>query len=225
MDDVNRAAGVRRPGRGRPARISRGQIVAAARGLPPEGVTMQAVATALGVDRSTLHYHVPDREALVELVASDILQREFAAAELPAGGDWRETLRVFGRHIRDAMIAAGAFSAYYRLPAHGAPEALQQTEQALRELIDAGLSETDAGHALVMLSQLAAAAARDVTMAARNGTHPQIAEVTRAHAAAPPGQLDAARRFFDTWAPASDEQFEFNLDLLITGVEQRLTPA
>lgn len=210
-------------GRGRPARISREQIIAAARKLPPDGLTMQAVATELGVDRSALHYYVPDREALLELVAADIVQSEIGLAELPTGADWRDTLRTFGRHSRDAMVRAGAFSSYFRFPVTSDQKALSQTELVLGELIAAGLSESDAGRTLVMLSQLAAAVARDATMAHRGRPHPQLAEIERVLSTVDPGELVGARRFFATWDPASDEQFEFDLDVFIAGVEQRLT--
>src|ERR1700755_143263 len=81
--------------RGRPARISRERIIAAARTIAPEALTMQKVADALGVDPKALKYHVGDRDALRALVAVDVFESELRRVKIPDGGDWRDVVRVY----------------------------------------------------------------------------------------------------------------------------------
>ncbi|MFI6583024.1 TetR/AcrR family transcriptional regulator [Embleya sp. NPDC050493] len=82
-------------GRGRPARLSRGQIVDAAVGLvyqdPSEPLTVKRVAEAAGSAPMALYRYFPDRDdllfAVADRVASDM---EF---DRPAGSTWQEELR------------------------------------------------------------------------------------------------------------------------------------
>ncbi|MGZ8814674.1 MAG: TetR/AcrR family transcriptional regulator, partial [Mycobacterium sp.] len=93
--------------RGRPPRISRDQIVAAARSISTSDLTMQAVADALGVSRKALHYYVGDRAGLLTLMVLDQFERELAPVELPADDDWRATLRAYAVAFRDGLIRVG----------------------------------------------------------------------------------------------------------------------
>ena len=209
------------PRLGRPPRISRAQIIATARRIPPETLTMQAVATELGVDRSTVNYHVPDRRSLLELVAADVFASEVSTLDLPATGNWRDTVRALARQVRTAMVRAGAFSPYFPMSLSVDGQGpLEQLERAVRELVESGLSETDVGHALTMLSQLAAASARDVTLTDQQRGHPQLPEVQRVLDEQPPTDLPGLRALMSAWDPASDTQFEFDLDVFVAGVER-----
>lgn len=58
--------------RGRPTRISRERIFAAARTIAPEALNMQKVADVLGVDRKALNYHVGDGDGLRQLVTEPV---------------------------------------------------------------------------------------------------------------------------------------------------------
>ena len=65
------------------ARRNRGMIVATAVGLFAErgpGVGMEEIAQAAGLGVGTLYRHFPDRQALVEEIAADTLQRLLTAA-------------------------------------------------------------------------------------------------------------------------------------------------
>src|SRR4051812_22789543 len=61
------------PRRGRPPRISRAQIVQAARNAG-EQPSMADVARALDVAPGALYHHVRDRDELLELVAAQVLE-------------------------------------------------------------------------------------------------------------------------------------------------------
>ena len=184
---------------------------------------MQAVATALGVDRSALNYHVADRAALLELVAADILASEVGGAALPETGDWRETARAFAWQVRGAMIRAGGFSTHFRFPAGDDPRRhLGPPERLLEALVDAGFDQRRAVRVLSMLTQLAAASARDVMAAGDRGMHPQLPEMQHVLEDGGAEELPLVRGLLTTWDPASPEQFEFNLDVFVRGVQQLL---
>ena len=83
---------------GRPARVSRADVVAAAVALADDQgldkVSMRSVAKALGVGTMTLYSHVPGREELVDAM----IDRAYADFELPEPGqDWRTALATHAR--------------------------------------------------------------------------------------------------------------------------------
>lgn len=129
--------------RGRPRQISRDRIVSAARELAPEGLTMQAVADALGVDPKALNYHVGDRDALRELVALDVFESALRRIDVLENLDWRDALRGYARALRDAVVELGVLVTYFRLPASGLG-ALEPVEHVLRVMVDAGFTADEA---------------------------------------------------------------------------------
>ncbi|WP_030438000.1 TetR/AcrR family transcriptional regulator C-terminal domain-containing protein [Actinoplanes subtropicus] len=210
--------------RGRPPRIDRARIVAVARTMDPSTLTMQAVAERLGVDRKALNYHVTDRDGLLELVAREALSDELAGFEPPAGASWPEVLRAFARQTRAGMVRTGAHFDHVRLPLGTGVRAMEPAEHLLRTLLDAGFEPSVAGRALSMLAELMYASARDAILIHRLGEHPQITELNRMLAEADPADLPAIRRLRESGEGMDDEQFEFDLDVLIAGLEARLAP-
>lgn len=103
--------------RGHQPALGREQIVRAAVALAdaegPEAVSMRRLAAALGAGAMSLYWHVPDKEALLDLMFDHV----FGELDLPArpSGDWRadvrrvavETRRVFLRHPWLITVAAG----------------------------------------------------------------------------------------------------------------------
>jgi|HubBroStandDraft_3_1064219.scaffolds.fasta_scaffold12670_6 AcrR family transcriptional regulator len=102
--------------RGRPARISRERIIAAARTIAPETLTMQKVADVLGVDPKALNYHVGDRDGLRQLVVSGASRRivercsRATSAKLPGHGEkcWEKRISWFtGKPNNDLQVERG----------------------------------------------------------------------------------------------------------------------
>ena len=90
------------------ALVTAGRSILEAEGL--DGLTMQRVATAVGVRAPSLYKHVRDRWALVRLIATDVAQELTASLEAAATtGDPRTDLR--------------ALAVTYREFARGHPEA------------------------------------------------------------------------------------------------------
>ena len=118
-------------GIGRPPKLSRKEIVAAAidlayrRGL--EAVTMRAVAAELDSTAAALYRHVKNREELVDLVRDHVL---IERPEVSPTGDWRADLRVYAHsllklHVSHPWLATAG------PPTTLGPEALTVTETAV----------------------------------------------------------------------------------------------
>ena len=206
--------------RGRPPRIDHAQIVAAARALPPGTLTMQSVADALGVDRTTLHYYVGDRDGLLELVVTDLFQSELRAIELPDDGRWQDFLRAHAIAVHRGVLKVGATNTHFRLRQNAG---LAITERVLEALNRAGFSTEEAGRILNLTSGIAYSAAHDQLDTEQSKLR-QTPELARALNELPTAdfpllnEIVAART--DTTAAVRD--FEFGLDVVIAGLEVRL---
>lgn len=126
---------------GRPARVTRAQVVEAAvaladaRGL--DAVSMRAVAKALGVGTMTLYSHVPGRVELVDAM----VDRAYGDMALPAPGlDWRPALSDWARGYWE-LLRTHAWMVDinpWRQPL--GPHTLEVDESGYRCLIDTGLA-------------------------------------------------------------------------------------
>lgn len=211
--------------RGRPPRISREQIVAAARSVAAGGLTMQAVADALGVTRKALHYYVGDREGLLTLVVLDLFEREVGGVELPVDEDWRAVLRAYAIAFRDGLIQVGVATDFTQLRGIGASAALALADRVLDALLSAGLSPDAARHGLTAASNIAQSAAHSVAAQTDSGMHRHRAETSAALQREPQDTYPALRTVLSSAAtagPDADSQFEFELNLVIAGLERLL---
>lgn len=206
--------------RGRPARVDRARIIAAARTMDPQTVTMQAVAEELGVDRKTLNYHVSDREGLLELVALDVLAERLPPPAAAPPADWQQALRDFAIGMHDALTQMGTLFEYVRMPLDAGLRPLESTEELLTVLVEAGFDPDDATRAASMLAQVVYVSARDAVLTTRNGgDHPQYQAMRAVLADAEPDRMPHVRRLVDQ---RQSGQLAFNLDVLIDGLSRRL---
>jgi TetR/AcrR family transcriptional regulator, tetracycline repressor protein len=141
--------------RGRPPRVSRGQILATAlrivdeQGL--EQLTMRRLGTELGVDPMTVYGHVSDKAALFDGLV------EFVLAEVrvpPLTGAWDEDIRAVARAARTTLLAHP-----HVVPLLGTRPPITQPAFALVEaitsiLLEAGLSEEQAADGFDCLGRL-----------------------------------------------------------------------
>jgi AcrR family transcriptional regulator len=208
--------------RGRPARISRERIIAAARTIAPGALTMQKVADVLGVDPKALNYHVGDRDGLRQLVAVDVFESELRRVKMPGGGDWRDVVRAYVHALREAVIKLGDLALSVHLPGSRGLGALNPVESVLQALVDAGLDVEDAGRALTFITEMAYAAGRDALRSAENPVHPEVPAVATALKSAAAQDFPVLRQVVAAKAGAvpDEGQFEFSLELVIAGMEQ-----
>jgi AcrR family transcriptional regulator len=217
---------VPRRARGRPPRISREQIVAAARSVAAEDLTMQAVADALGVSRKALHYYVGDRQGLLTLVVLDLFESGLARVELPFDSDWRTVLRAYAVAYRDGVVEVGSVTTLTQFRGAGASAALALGERVLEVLLAAGFTAEDARRGLTAVSNIAQSSAQSAVLQASTGSHPHHAETTAALQREPAADTyPALRRVLAAAPPPSgdaESQFWFEVELAIAGLDKRL---
>lgn len=211
--------------RGRPPRISRDQIVAAARDVASVGLTMQAVADALGVSRKALHYYVGDREGLLTLVIADLFERELTTVELPDGDDWRAVLRAYAVAFRDGLVQVGAATDFTRLRGIGEAAALALADRVLDALLTAGFTPDVARYGLTAASNIAQSAAHSSAGQTPSGMHRHRAETSAALESEPQDTYPALRTVLDSaqlQRHDAEHQFDFELEVLISGLDRLL---
>lgn len=211
-----------RRARGRPARLSREQIVAAARDAGPN-LTMQAVADTLGVSRKALHYYVGDRQGLLTLVVLDRFESELRRVELPDDGDWRVVLRAYAAAFRAGLVQVGAAldgSDPSPFRGVGATAVLSLAERVLDAMLTAGFDVDVARRGVTAVANIAQTAAQNAVQTSVRDVH--LTETRAALTRSPERDYPAVRRVLAAATNADDGQFEFELDLAIAGLERRL---
>ena len=193
-----------------------------------ESLSMRRLARELGVEAMSLYNHVASKAELVDAMADVVM----AEVELPEDGDWRAAIRQCATSAHEALLrhpwACGLLIAPTSVPTAATPR-IHYMEWLMRRLREAGFSPKltySAYHALdshifgFTLWQLGHAAGaamlgdRDLaewvaeflrTLPAEEFSH--FTEHVHQHLAAPKG--DGAR------------EYEFALDLILDGLEQR----
>lgn len=210
--------------RGRPRLIDRARIVGAARAIPPEQLTMQAVADALGVNRQSLSYHVADREELLRLVAVETVADRSAVRSVTTG--WQGAARDYAGSLRDAVALAGVLSRYVRPQGEELVRFLAPAEQLIAALFDAGADEHLAVAAVNALNDLAIAAGGASAAAESAVRRAEADDVERALLESAELPLPALRRAAAAHAMLDPEQqFAFDLDVCIRGLATLLPAA
>lgn len=194
------------------------QIIAAARSIEPAALSMQAVATALGVDRKALNHHVGGRDALLEMVALQTLESSVEFGGVEACDDWKEACFAYGVGYAEGMSALGLLATY--VPA-GHPSAarkfLRPTEALLSKLLLAGFSDEQAQRLLAMLASLCLTWARDV-VEKRGGGEPRSRQLKEALSQVVRGTLpNLSRISLQSVSTYDRAQLNFTLEVLISG--------
>jgi AcrR family transcriptional regulator len=100
---------------GRPARLSRELIVAAALQGDLASLTMRELAARLGVSHSALYRWVADREELFDLI-SDVMVERILPASDPTPADWRDWLARLAWAMHDEFLAVPGYAAHVAAP-------------------------------------------------------------------------------------------------------------
>jgi len=141
--------------RGRPPRVSRDQILAAAlRIVDANGLdqlTMRRLGAELGVDPMTIYGHVPDKTALFDGLAELVL----AEVTLPGRtGEWARDFRAVAHAARAALLAHPHLIPLLGTRPPVTPPAFRLWESATSILLDGGLSEERAADGTDCLGRL-----------------------------------------------------------------------
>lgn len=185
-----------------------------------EGLTMRAVAAALGVQAPALYWHVPSKEALQVALYDHLMS---GLAFTPVGDDWREDLRRLAQTLRAQLLSRRDLA---RLVPHGfftGPNSLAHTETALGVLIGAGLAPRNAFYALAAgFTYVVSWCLGEADLRARPpGDRPGLDAANKDLMDSPAyPNLQAVTRAFAGRGDDVEEQFAFGLDCLIAGFER-----
>jgi len=211
------AGGVRPSRRGRPARISRDQIVEAAVELGLDGVTMQGLAERLGVTTPALYSHVAGRDQVLDLVNAELVAR-MGAFSSPAT-HWRDWFADFAEEIR-THLAPSASTLIGDLRGPATTVRLGMGEQGLRLMMASGFSPADAGRAMWLVFRTAITAGPRQDGAALAGFVDDTGAVL---GPAAPTTLPATQAVHAALAgDASHDTFDFDLQAVLDGIAARL---
>lgn len=116
-----------------------------------EALTIRRLATAVGASRMALYRHVPDKDALLDLVANAVAERHVIPPEA-LHGSWADRLRHLARRMRRQLLAYPGFAELIMTRSNHGPGGLRIAETILEILTDAGLDdEATARYYLVFL--------------------------------------------------------------------------
>jgi AcrR family transcriptional regulator len=178
-----------------------------------EAVTMRRVGAQVGAAAMSLYRHVPNKDALLELMA------DHALALLPfpdPAGEWRGELHSFFLALRDVLLEHPAVAHVMVEMAIAGPEISLRGEQVLECLLEAGLDEQAAAQAITAFTWHAVGGAL-YAIARRNPEHEDRAMRLQL---LPRERFPAVHRVAPFLArDASREHFEAALWHLIRGYE------
>ncbi len=224
-DTTHDAATPMRRGRGSRAGLDRERLLDAARGLDPQSLTMQSLATALGVDRKALNYHVSDRENLLELLAIDAFLTRFTSIEIDPDGGWQEACLALAEGIRQSILGTGEWISYYRFTTQQDLAAVGPAEVVAERMLAAGFDHVTVSRGMHLLITICTGFTRDAVLSMRDGGHPQIEELRRVLGETSDGYT-AIRDLVDARVDNyGDEQFAFDLQAFFRGMEALLPPS
>jgi TetR/AcrR family transcriptional regulator, tetracycline repressor protein len=129
------------------APLSRDRIVSAAmaivdsEGLP--GLSMRRLGAELGVDASSIYYHVPNKSALYDLVI-DAVMRELDLSADDTSAPAEERLMLGVQAFRDVLLSHPRALPLLASRSFTTPDSLRPAEHLLGILLEAGLDATSA---------------------------------------------------------------------------------
>jgi AcrR family transcriptional regulator len=202
--------------------LTRSDIVASAVDLARreglEALTIRRLAAEMGAGRMSLYRHVPDKNALLDLVANEIAERSVIPPEALTG-PWQERLLHLAHGMRDQLTTYPGFAELIMVRSNHGPGGLRIAETILEILDLAGLTADDSARFYLMFVDIVLGRAHretygDPTSPRRN------ADLFKAAA-----QSDQAPRLRELTPRlrevATDQVFDDELDMIIQAIEAR----
>lgn len=210
---------------GRPARLSRDQVLAAAVELADreglEAVTMRRIGESIGAEAMSLYRHVDGKDDLLDGMV-DVVFGEIALARGDDG--WRAALRTNADSTRAALARHPWAIEIIESRLTPGPENLRHRDALLGAMRAAGFSATDATHAINLLDSFVYGMALQERTLPFDTSAP-IGEVGEALAAQVteefPHLAAAAAELVASGFVYADE-YAFGRDLILDGLERRL---
>jgi AcrR family transcriptional regulator len=189
-----------------------------------EAVTMRRVAREVSVEAMSLYNHVRDKDDLLQ----GVCDRVMSGFDFPdTKGDWGERCRAAARSWRRLLRAhpdVMRLFAETHGPSPTSVDSLRPTEFALSLLKEAGLSDRDTVQAFHAFGGYIQGFVMMEGGSIKGGHGPAAAHTPEEFAATVPSEtfpcLHAMGQYFEECE--ADEQFEFGLDLLMRGLQNKV---
>lgn len=225
---MSQTAKTDRRGMGRPPKISRREVLDAAREVGDD-VTMQAVADRLQVSRAALYHYVSGTDELRRLVARSTV----GPLEMPdpEPTEWRSWVLEFARTLRRWRIRHREEGPYLYFSAEVLSDRsfLDIGQRGIAMLIAAGFTEKEAAGALQFVTGVVWINTHDEMMAMDtvDGRHPQLREIdrdTEDDSTRIPDGFDEAQRLIEQGGVFGDpdSRFEREVRWAVQGLERDL---
>jgi AcrR family transcriptional regulator len=196
-----------------------------------EGLSMRRLGTDLAAGATSIYWHVPNKDALLDLIVDRLMEETAAELRVQSGTTWRSQLASYALALRTVLErhAAAAPLLGARMPI--GPNGLRVMERVLGVLDAAGFSGRQRALAYGALTGYCVGQA--VMQARRSPTDPEGPTANGEHLRRLGTLLkDAPRgRYPHVFAGASDiagltdvEQFEYGLQRMLDGLEGELRP-
>jgi TetR/AcrR family transcriptional regulator, tetracycline repressor protein len=139
-----------------PGGLTKAAIVQAALDLLDEqgmdGLTVRALASRLGVQAPALYWHVRNKQALLDEMATEVWRRiGDVMAALPGDLPWREVMAIYAATVRQELLGhrdgAKAFSGTTLTD----PDVVRRQEGTFASLVRQGFTLQDAARGLVLV--------------------------------------------------------------------------
>lgn len=203
-------------------RLSKGRIVAAAMEMiDKEGekaFSMRKLATVLNVDPMAIYHHHANKSALLHAVIQAMMQE----CEVPVSrGNWQEDVRALCQGLRQLAGKHPGVFRIYETYEHWVPAEHRLHEAYHATLLNAGLPRVSVVRAVrVLLAYTEAFAVDEIT----GWLDPEDREVLTKTLAG--GSYPAMTNLIDELSETNtDEDFDFGLDVLISGLEAEIAKA
>lgn len=173
-------------------------------------LTMRDVAARLGVQLNTIYWHAKSKQALLELMADELLR---GVTDGVAGASWTDSVRALARNYRGALLSRRDGGRLCIARFTPSPNTVLLSERLHEAFLDGGLPPAVAAHAAWQLSFLILASAIE-----EQGDPADWKEefLRSSPAIAAGGRLAEALR--SSANIDHHERFEFGLDVLLAGI-------
>lgn len=195
-------------------------VTTALRLLDEHGVAafgIRPLAKELGVGPMALYTYFRGKDELLDAVRDQLLAM---ASLTKAHGDWQHQVRTICRGVRDLILEHPCLVHLLSSRPLTGHDAADAAEALLRALAEAGFNQETAARAYTtLIGHVVGVASLEVQLAAENQDDLRTT-MTSLSAQRYPTLVEHTRALGRT--AGGDVQFEFGLDLLITGLESRI---
>lgn len=208
-------------------KLDTGRILDTALGIvDSEGIdalSMRRLGKELGVDPMAIYHHLPGKQAII----TGLVQRVFEEVPRSTGSvdsaDWRERVRHWAVSYCDVARRHANLIVHLVSNVDAVTESVMRANEELYAALDAsGMSPRDVARSADMIVDYTHGVILGEVSKPPSDTDWRTLFRERPRAA-PPGELDTIRRVFESLEEGSVRvDYEFGLDVIITGLQARI---